>query len=152
MDKRKPEKLEICLTKFQKSWSDLDKLLELSNNWNNIAGCDLAKESKPLKIEHNILTIVANHPQWRHALIYSKHKLKKSIRELGINIKDIRITQNYLDPIAKQKLFNAKEIWNNHPSRIKSKKLLICNFCNRPTPKGEIERWGKCTFCWRENN
>ena len=83
MDKRKPETLKNCLKQFKNSWSELDILLSLSTQWINIVGADLAKECKPLKIENNVLTIVANNPQWRQALLYNKHKLKESIIKLG---------------------------------------------------------------------
>ena len=129
--------------------SDFDKLLDLSNNWAKVVGKELAKECKPLKIENNTLTIAANHPQWRQALIYNKHKLKESILGLGINLKDIRIVQNYQDESNKDRVSNNKIIWDNHPSRIKNQKILNCQICERPTPYREIERWGKCTFCWR---
>jgi len=148
--KRKPETLNDCLINFRKSWSDLDKLLNLSNNWAKVVGKELAKECKPLKIENDILTIVANHPQWRQALIYNKHKLKESILRLGINLKNIRIVQNYQDESNKYKVSNNKLLWDNHPSRIRNQQIQICKVCERPTPSREIERWGKCTFCWRE--
>ena len=150
MIKRKPETLNDCLINFRKSWSDLDKLLNLSNNWAKVVGKELAKECKPLKIENDILTIVANHPQWRQALIYNKHKLKESILRLGINLKNIRIVQNYQYKLNKNKVSNTKLIWDNHPSRIKDQQIQNCKICERPTPLREIERWGKCTFCWRE--
>ncbi len=152
MLKRNPETLQNCLIKFKKSWSDLDNLVNLSSNWIKIVGQDLAKECKPLKIEKNVLMIVANHPQWRHALIYNKHKLKESINNYGIKIKNIRIIQDYQDEKTTNKLADTKKIWDNHPCRIKNKEIEICKFCERPTPKGEIQRWGKCTFCWRNNN
>ena len=142
--------LNNCLIKFRKSWSDFDNLINLSNDWSNVVGKELAKECQPLKIEHNILTIVANHPQWRQALIYNKHKLKESILRSGINLKNIRIVQNYQDESNKDKISNNKLIWENHPSRIKNQQMQNCGVCERPTPKREIDRWGKCTFCWRE--
>ena len=150
MIQRNPEALNICLKNFRKSWSDFDKLLNLSNDWDKVVGKELAKECQPLKIENNILTIVANHPQWRQALIYNKHKLKESILKLGINLKNIRIVQNYQDESNKAKFSNNKLVWENHPSRIKNQQLQICKVCERPAPLREIERWGKCTFCWRE--
>ena len=150
MVQRKPEALNSCLIEFRKSWSDFDKLSSLSNDWGKVVGKELAKECKPLKIENNILTIVANHPQWRQALIYNKHKLKESILKLGINLKNIRIVQNYQDGSNKDRVSNNKLIWDNHPSRIKNQQMQSCNVCKRPTPEREIERWGKCTFCWRE--
>ena len=150
MAQNNPEALNNCLIKFRKSWSDFDKLLNLSNDWAKVVGKELAKECQPLKIENNILTIVANHPQWRQALIYNKHKLKESILRLGINLANIRIVQNYQDESNKDKVSNNKQIWDNHPSRIKNQQIINCKVCERPTPLREIERWGKCTFCWRE--
>jgi len=152
LDKRKPETLKNCLTQFKKSWSDLDIILSLSSQWKNIVGTDLAKECKPLKIENNVLTIVANNPQWRQALLYNKHKLKESIIRLGINLKNIRIIQNYQDNKHENNFIDTKKIWDNHPSRVKNKEIIICKNCSRPTPKGEIDRWGSCTFCWRNKN
>ena len=150
MNKRKPESLKNCLLTFKQSWSEIDHLLELTKKWEKIVGKDLSKECKPLKIEKGILTIVANHPQWRQALIYNKHKLKESILKLGINLKNIRIVQNYEDESNKDKISNNKLIWENHPSRVKNQQIQNCKVCGRPTPLREIERWGKCTFCWRE--
>ena len=150
MVNRNPEALNNCLINFRKSWSDLDKMLNLSNNWTKVVGNELSKECKPLTIENNILTIVANHPQWRQALIYNKHKLKESIFKIGINLKNIRIVQNYQDELNKAKVSDNKLVWDNHPSRINNQKIQNCKVCERPTPLREIERWGKCTFCWRE--
>ncbi len=150
MIQRNPEALNKCLIKFRESWSDFDKMLNLSNDWTKVVGKELAKECQPLKIENNILTIVANHPQWRQALIYNKHKIKESILRLGINLNNIRIVQNYQYKLNKNKVSNTKLIWDNHPSRIKGQQIQNCKICERPTPLREIERWGKCTFCWRE--
>ena len=150
MVQRNPEALNKCLIKFRESWSDFDKLLQLSDDWAKVVGKELANECHPLKLENNILTIVANHPQWRQALIYNKHKLKESILGLGIKLRNIRIVQNYPTESIKDKISNNTFIWENHPSRIKNQQILNCKICERPTPKREIERWGKCTFCWRE--
>tara|TARA_Y100000589_G_C27030567_1_gene578815 strand:+ start:236 stop:694 length:459 start_codon:yes stop_codon:yes gene_type:complete len=152
LNKTNPEILKIYLTKLKKSWSDLDNILNLLNNWEIIVGKDMAKECKPLKIEKKVLTIVANQLQWRQALIYNKHKLKESISKTGIDLKNIRIIQNYEDKFIERKLSDNNSNWDNHPSRIKDKGLINCSICDRPTPIGEIERWGKCTFCWRETN
>ena len=116
MDPKAPESLEKCLGSFRKSWSDFDTLVNLSNNWCKIVGKDLANECKPLKIEQDILTIVANHPQWRQALIYNKHKLKESIKRSGLNLKNIRIIQNYQENKIAERSSNTKKIWENHPS------------------------------------
>ncbi len=140
-----------CLNDFKKSWEDLDKLSKLSENWEKLIGLELSRACKPLKIEKKNLTIAANNPQWRQALIYNKHRLKESIIKFGINIKEIKIIQNYEVKTLDKNEMNVKTVWEHHPSRIKDNNMVICKICNSPAPKGEISRWGKCTFCWRKN-
>ncbi len=149
MRKKEPELLANCLKTFKKSWSEIDNFLELTQNWEEIVGRDLSKECKPLKIEKKILTIGANHPQWRQALIYNKHKLKDSISRFGIQLVNIRVVQYYQSNLSNQELSKAKDDWKNHPSKINNDGLSKCKICERPTPNGEIARWGKCAFCWR---
>ena len=143
--------MRSCLNDFKKSWEDLNKLSNLNENWEKLIGLELSKACKPLKIEQKTLTIVVNHPQWRQALIYHKHRLKESISGFGINLKEIKIIQNYEVKTLDEKEMDSKTVWENHPSRIKNNNMVICKICNCPAPKGEISRWGKCTFCWRKN-
>ena len=143
--------MRICLNDFKKSWGDLNKLSSLNENWENLIGSELSKACKPLKIEQKTLTIVVNHPQWRQALIYNKHSLKENICRFGINVNEIKIIQNYEVKTLNEKEINAKTVWKNHPCRIKNNNMVICKICNCPAPKGEISRWGECTFCWRKN-
>ena len=84
LKKRNPQSLRNCLDDFKKSWGDLNKLSEISENWRKLIGLELFEECKPLKFEKNILTIKVNHPQWRQALIYNKHRLKERIEKIGI--------------------------------------------------------------------
>jgi len=93
--KRNPHPLKNCLDNFKKSWRDLDKLSKINENWKNLIGLELFQECKPLNIEKKILTIAVNHPQWRQALIYNKHKLKERIEKIGITLNEIKIIQNY---------------------------------------------------------
>ena len=151
LNKAYPHSIQNCLNDFKKSWEDFDKLSQLSENWEKLIGLELFKECKPLKIEQKTLTISVNHPQWRQALIYNKHRLKETIRNFGINLNEIKIIQNYEAKILDNKESNTKKVWENHPSRIKNNNMVTCKICNSPAPKGEISRWGKCTFCWRKN-
>ena len=152
LNKNYPSSIRNCLNDFKKSWEDLDKLSNLNENWGKLIGLELSKACKPLKIEQKTLTIVVNHPQWRQALIYHKNRLKESISEFGINLKEIKIIQNYEVKILDKNQSNVKTVWENHPSRIKNNNMIICKKCNSPAPKGEISRWGECTFCWRKNS
>ena len=150
LNKRYPTSIQSCLDDFKKSWKDLDKLSQLNEKWEKLIGLELSRACKPLKIDQRTLTIAVNHPQWRQALIYNKHRLKETIRNFGINLNEIKIIQSYEDKTLDNKKANAKFIWENHPSRIKNNNMGICKICNSPAPKGEISRWGKCTFCWRK--
>jgi len=95
VNKRYPHPLQNCLDNFKKSFGDLDKLSKINDNWKNLIGLELFQECKPLNIEKKILTIAVNHPQWRQALIYNKHKLKERIEKIGITLNEIKIIQNY---------------------------------------------------------
>jgi len=137
---------------FKKSWGDLDKLSKINESWAKLIGLELSRVCKPLKIENKNLIIAVNHPQWRQALIYNKHRLKESICKFGINLNEIKIIQNYEIKNKNIKANNAKIVWAKHPSRIHHNNMCICTLCNSPTPEGEIKRWGKCSFCWRKIN
>ena len=150
-NKRYPLSLRNCLDDFRKSWKDLDKLSKINEMWEELIGLELFNECKPLIIEKNILTIAVNRPEWRQALIYNKHRLKERIEKVGIKLKEIKIVQNYELKTSNNKIINAQSVWDKHPSRADKNKIVTCKFCNCPTPKGEISRWGKCTFCWRKN-
>ena len=144
--------MQNCLDDFKKSWGDLDKLSKLKESWGTLIGLELSKACEPLKIEKENLIIAVNHPQWRQALIYNKHTLKESICRFGINLNEIKIIQNYEVKTLDKKEIDVKKVWENHPSRIKNSNNMVgCKICNIPAPKGEISRWGKCTFCWRKN-
>ena len=83
------------------------------------------------------------------SLHFSTKPPKKS--DFVFHNQSLPLIQNlfYLD--RKINLSDKKKIWDNHPCRIKDNGISICKFCNKPSPSGEIERWGKCTFCWRAN-
>ena len=82
---------------------------------------------------------------------YLSALIKNNIaNQLGINLDQIKIMQSYEDRKSPNNQ-ESKLVWENHPSRIEKNNLVICDFCRSPSPKGEILRWGKCTFCWRKN-
>ena len=151
LNRRNPYSLRNCLDNFKKSWGDLDNLSKINNNWRDLIGSELFQECKPLNIEKKILTVAVNNPQWRQALIYNKHKLKERIEKSGITLNGIKIIQNYELKNKNITATNSKIVWANHPCRIYQSNMSICKLCNSPTPEGEINRWGKCSFCWRKN-
>tara|TARA_Y100001970_G_C14248647_1_gene870144 strand:+ start:27 stop:530 length:504 start_codon:yes stop_codon:yes gene_type:complete len=140
--------LSNCISSIKKNWNELDQYSIILDNWKKIIGVELSKQCKPTKLEKGILYVGASHPQWRQALIYNRHHLKSSLKEQGILINDIKIEQYHN---KKKDNYSSKQCWDKHPSRIDIQGLDYCKTCNSPSPKGELERWGKCIFCWRKN-
>ena len=135
-----------CLEEIKASWKG--NVGGLIQDWEEIAGEQLALNCTPLNIQNKVLTIGASHPQWRQALQYNRLELIESLKSYGYQIKEIKIRQHYPVDLVKQK--SEQEIWKNHPSRSDLKGIMDCPFCKVPSPKGEINLWGKCSFCRRK--
>ena len=143
---KREQSLYSCLEGIKSSWKG--KIGDLIQNWIEIAGEQIALNCTPLSIQNKILTIGASHPQWRQALMYNRLELIQSLKSYGYQIKEIRIRQHYpIDLIARE---TEKEIWEKHPSRTDKNGITNCPNCKVPSPKGEIELWGKCSFCRRK--
>ena len=117
-------------------------------DWAKIAGSNLATNCFPINLRQKVLTIGANHPQWRQALFYNRLQLISSLKSAGHKVTDIRIKQYY--PPKRTDIPSEKDLWNNHPSRIDIHGTETCISCSNPAPKGELELWGKCSFCRRK--
>ena len=137
-----------CLEKIKASWMEKGSLGGLIQDWKKITGVQLASNCTPLSIHNKVLTIGASHPQWRQALLYNRIQLVESLNSFGYFIKEIRIQQYYPAPLVTGESEN--EIWRKHPSRADIHGISICQDCNSPAPKGELNLWGKCCFCRRK--
>ena len=143
---KREKSLLKCLQDIKASWKG--NIGGLYQDWLKIAGKQIASNCTPLNIQNKILTIGASHPQWRQALLYNRIELIESLKLHGYQIKDIRIRQHHPIKLVEKK--NEKDIWQNHPSRIDINGIANCPFCKVPSPKGEINLWGKCSFCRRK--
>ena len=145
--KAKSEKsIYKCLEDIKSAWKgDIGALIE---DWAKIAGEPLAINCTPLGIQKEILTVGANHPQWRQALQYNRLELIESLKSYGYQVKEIRIKQYYPGDLVIRE--SEKEIWEKHPSRTDTNGITNCPLCQVPSPKGEIKLWDKCSFCRRK--
>tara|TARA_Y100001968_G_scaffold222342_1_gene205107 strand:+ start:212 stop:694 length:483 start_codon:yes stop_codon:yes gene_type:complete len=143
---KREHSIHSCLEEIKSSWrGDVGGLIQ---DWEAIAGQNLALNCTPLNIKNKILTIGASHPHWRQALQYNRLELIQSLKSFGYQIKEIRISQHYpIDIVTRE---SEKEIWEKHPSRTHKNGIVNCPFCSIPSPKGEIKLWGKCSFCRRK--
>ena len=83
------KQIEMTILKIVKSKAGKEKFLVyyLSNNWLDICGANIAKHSKPNRIERGILFVNTDSSAWSHNLLMMKTqllgKIKKSVGEIG---------------------------------------------------------------------
>ncbi len=150
--KKKPRnisRISNCLDKLEDSWEKKKTIASIWKKWPKIAGPELAENCQPLSLQNGILFIGASHPHWRQALLYNRIQLLAALRASGNKVRDLKIKQHY--PLQKEVGENEKEIWSKHPSRTDIHGTNICKVCNSPSPAGETNRWGKCSFCRRKD-
>ena len=143
---KREKSIHTCLEEIKSSWKG--NVGSLIQDWQEIAGEQLALNCTPLNIQNKILTIGASHPQWRQALQYNRLELIESLKSFGYQIKEIRIRQYY--PVNLVNKESEQAIWERHPSRTDINGIINCPNCEVPSPKGEIKLWGKCSFCRRK--
>ena len=141
--------LVSCLAQLQGEWRAAGNLAALWQAWPKIAGPQLAPHCRPLSLRSGRLAVGASHPQWLQALRYNRHQLLGALRGAGFSVRDLTIQLHY--PAAGQTSGALSEaaIWAAHPSRVDVHGLGTCPGCGRPAPKGEMGRWGHCSFCQR---
>ena len=141
--------LVSCLAQLQGEWRTAGNLAALWQAWPKIAGPQLAPHCRPLSLRSGRLAVGASHPQWLQALRYNKHQLLGALRGAGFSVRDLTIQLHYPEAPQTQGALSEAAIWAVHPSRVDVHGLGTCPPCGRPAPKGEMRRWGHCSFCQR---
>ena len=88
---KKPSSLSNCLSQLKTEWKQNKNVAALWQDWSKIAGDKLSPHCKPLTFQGGVLTVGAQHPQWRQALIFNRNQLIAALRAEGHMIKDLRI-------------------------------------------------------------
>ena len=140
--------LSKCLEELQANMKSNNGLAGIWREWGEIVGEPLASNCQPINIWQGILYVGSKHPQWRQALIYNRAQLLEVIKNKGYTIKEIRVKQYYPESIIE--LESEEIIWKKHPSRVDIHGLSTCKKCGSPAPTGEMELWGRCSFCRRQ--
>ncbi|MCP9915072.1 DUF721 domain-containing protein [Cyanobium sp. ATX 6F1] len=139
-----------CLARLQQEWQREGSLAALWQAWPRIAGPQLAPHCRPTSFRGGLLTVGASHPQWLQGLRYNRHQLLGALRGAGFTVRDLRFQQ--IQPAAPFTPGAEAEAatWAVHPSRVDVHGMGTCPDCGRPSPGGEIQRWGHCSFCRRQ--
>ncbi|WP_225322987.1 DUF721 domain-containing protein [Synechococcus sp. RSCCF101] len=141
--------MAACLDGLQRQWQREGHLAAMAQNWPRLVGEQLAPHCRPLALRGSVLTVGAQQPQWRQALLYSRHRLLGVLMAAGHRVREIRIVQ--AGPLAAPGSHSREESeqWQRHPSRVDVHGMETCPLCGSPAPAGELARWGHCGFCRR---
>jgi hypothetical protein len=88
---------------------------------------------------------------WLQALQYNRHQLVGALRAAGFPVREVRVEQHHATPLPPPGSAEEAEIWLHHPSRVDVHGMGECPRCGSPAPSGEIQLWGHCSFCRRED-
>ena len=142
--------LASLLEQLQRHWRSDGHLAALWQAWPRIAGPDLAQHCRPLRLQGRRLTVGASNPQWLQALRFNRHQLLGSLRAAGFNVQEIQVQKHHAPELPPPGSVQEAADWSHHPSRVDIHGLATCPGCRRPSPAGELQRWGHCSFCQRE--
>ena len=110
---------------------------------------DFLKDTQELKSFLDDLIEVGNAEIWK----LDRRERRDALGELqgaGFAVQEIQIQQHHpgeLPPPGSQQEAGS---WALHPSRVDVHGMANCPSCRRPSPVGELQRWGHCSFCQRE--
>ena len=144
------QRLEGVLEQLQRDWKGDGHLAALWQAWPRIAGPQLAQHCRPLRLQGRRLTVGASHPQWLQALRFNRHQLVGALQGAGFAVQEIQIQQHHGSQLPPPGSQLESTSWAQHPSRVDVHGMATCPSCQRPSPTGEIQRWGHCSFCERE--
>ena len=143
--------LHQCLGDLQGQWQQQGNLGALWQAWPQLAGPQLAPHCRPLELRGRTLVIGAAQPQWLQALRYSRHQLLAVLQSRGFPVQNLHFMQQDLPAPVEPFSQELERNWKQHPSR-QSAGMAVCPACLAPAPVGELERWGRCALCLRQDN
>ncbi|MFO7630363.1 MAG: DUF721 domain-containing protein [Prochlorococcaceae cyanobacterium] len=143
-------RLAACLERLQQKWKGDGNLAALWQAWPRIAGPQLAPHCRPLSLRSGLLLVGAAPGPWLQALQYNRHQLLGALRGAGFSVRDLRLQQHHTTTLPAPAAEVEAEIWARHPSRVDVHGMDLCPRCQRPSPAGEMARWGHCSFCRRQ--
>jgi predicted nucleic acid-binding Zn ribbon protein len=141
--------LHQCLESLEQEWQRQGNLAALWQRWPSLAGPQLAPHCRPLRLQGSRLTVGAAPGPWLQALQYNRHQLLGALRAAGFPVRDLRVEQHHVSPLARAGMEEEQAVWACHPSRADVHGMGICPRCASPAPAGEMARWGHCSFCRR---
>ena len=143
--------LQQCLGEIKSQWQQQGSLGALWQAWPQLAGPQLAPHCRPLELRGRTLVVGAAQPQWLQALRYSRHQLLAVLQSRGFAIQALHLVQQDMPEAVEPFSQELERNWLVHPSR-QSAGMATCPSCQSPAPAGELQRWGRCALCLRQDS
>ncbi len=144
------EGVASCLDRLSQAWQRDGNLAALWQAWPRLAGPQLAPHCRPLRLQNGRLSVGAAPGPWLQALQYNRHQLLGALRAAGFAVREVKVEQHHANPLPPPGSSEAEEVWLHHPSRVDTHGMEACPRCGSPAPSGEIQLWGHCGFCRRD--
>ncbi|MBP0003590.1 MAG: DUF721 domain-containing protein [Cyanobacteria bacterium SBC] len=152
----------------------LDRIVHL---WSEVAGENVARYSRPVRVLRNRLQVATVDPVWAQQLHFKRTRLVSALNaRLSVPLVDIRFspalwhrrdetpepapkfelsehpstwTKTGLAPSSSPTPKTPREAFDRWSKRLAKRTagLPLCPQCHCPTPPGELERWSVCALC-----
>ena len=131
----------------QSAWESYQQYRLLLQAWKQIVAEPVARQTRPLFMNRNILWVATASAAWAQTLSLSRRSLLKGLRDrLAVPLADIRFsTARWSDPSPIERTQNVA---TTHPSQIDPPNLGMTDFRvtveidpRPPSPQAAFERW-----------
>ncbi|HIK37915.1 MAG: DUF721 domain-containing protein [Geminocystis sp.] len=158
----------------QPQWQKQKRNYEVKKAWQETVNHRIAQHTKVLTVRNDVLLVATTSAPWAQQLTLQRQSLLTNInRFLETPIKDIRFTILLWHNFTGTDTTVESEETQNHPSlvnptekptpdprgpfqqwletiRKRRAENTICPVCSCYCPPGELQRWGMCAFCFRQ--
>ena len=160
----------------QPAWETQQQYCRLLEIWQAVVEPEVALQARPLYMARKVLWVATSSSVWAQTLSLKRYSLLKKLNaQLPEPLVDIRFSTAQWHKNERDTAAHAQsDLINQHPSQVtqtasassspantpqsafehwaegvraRSHHLPCCPQCQCATPKGELQRWGRCYHC-----
>jgi predicted nucleic acid-binding Zn ribbon protein len=118
------ENLDRILTHLNqnRAWQKSQKFQQLLSHWPEIVGIMVAGQTRPLKLDRQVLRVATSNASWAQNLQFERHRILDKINQrFALDLVNIHFsTAQWLEdptPLTLDSVLQ-EQIWQQHPSRV----------------------------------
>jgi predicted nucleic acid-binding Zn ribbon protein len=150
------------------------QLRVILQNWSDIVGIVVAKHTKPLFLQNDILRVATSSSAWAQNLAFERQQIVAKLnQQLHLSVQDVRFTPgqwrptseadsaqqpifqahpSWVAPLQVQRVASAQDLQTTFQTwatvmQARTRSLPQCPRCQCPSPPGELQRWSVCALC-----